>query len=62
MTRKDFELIAQAIAGMQDKYTGDDWTINGAMYPFARQLADALESSNPRFDSERFLKACGVTL
>jgi len=60
MTRKDFELIAGAIAGMQDKYTGEDWSINGAMYPFARQLADALEKSNPRFDSEKFLKACGV--
>jgi hypothetical protein len=60
MTRKDFELIAGAIAGMQDKYTGEDWSINGAMYPFARQLADALENSNPRFNSEKFLKECGV--
>ena len=60
MTKKDFELIAEAIAGMQDKYDGQDWSINGAMYPFARQLADALEKSNPRFDSEKFLKACGV--
>lgn len=60
MTKKDFELIAQAIAEMKDKYTGADWSINGAMYPFARQMADALENSNPRFDSEKFLKACGV--
>jgi hypothetical protein len=30
------------------------------MYPFARQLADALENSNPRFNSEKFLKECGV--
>lgn len=60
MTRKDFQLIADAIAGMQDKYAGDDWTINGAMYPFASQLADALAGTNPRFNRETFLKACGV--
>jgi hypothetical protein len=60
MTKKDYELIAGAIAGMKDKYDGDDWTINGAMYSFARALSDALQDSNPRFDSERFLEACGV--
>jgi hypothetical protein len=60
MTRKDYELIAQAISEMKDAYTGDDWTINGAMYPFARKLADALETTNPRFNHELFLKACGV--
>jgi hypothetical protein len=60
MTRKDFELIAEAISGMKDKYDGEDWTINGAMYPFARQLADALQTTNPAFDYFRFLTACGV--
>jgi hypothetical protein len=60
MTKKDYALIAQAIAGIQDKYTGDDWTINGAMYPFARQIADALEADNPQFDFQKFMKACGV--
>jgi hypothetical protein len=60
MTRKDYELIAKAIASMQDAYTGDDWTINGAMYPFARQIADALEAENPKFDFDKFMKACGV--
>jgi hypothetical protein len=60
MTRKDYVIIAEAIAGMCDKYDGEDWTINGAMYPFARQIADALETDNPRFDRDRFLTACGV--
>ena len=55
MTRKDYELIAKAIASMQDKYAGDDWTINGAMYPFAREIADALEAENPKFDFEKFI-------
>ena len=60
MTRKDYELIAQAISGMKDAYDGEDWTINGAMHPFACKLADALEGTNPRFNREMFLKACGV--
>ena len=60
MTRKDYELIAQAISEMKDAYTGEDWTINGAMYPFASKLSDALEGTNPRFNRELFLKACGV--
>jgi hypothetical protein len=60
MTPKDYELIAKAIASMQDSYTGDDWTINGAMYPFARQIADALEAENPKFNFDKFMKACGV--
>ena len=60
MTRKDYELIAGAIKSMQDAYTGDDWTINGAMYPFASQISDALEKTNPLFNRDKFLKACGV--
>jgi hypothetical protein len=60
MTRKDFELIAEAIKGMKDTYDGEDWTINGAMHPFACKLADALETTNPRFDRALFLEACGV--
>ena len=60
MTRKDYELIAEAISGMKDKYDGEDWTINGAMYPFASQLADAFATTNPAFDRFRFLTACGV--
>jgi hypothetical protein len=60
MTRKDYELIAEAIKGMKDKCDGEDWTINGAMYPFASQLADALKTTNPAFDYFRFLTACGV--
>ena len=60
MTEKDYALIAKAIASMQDKYIGDDWTINGAMYPFAREIADALEAENSKFNFEKFMKACGV--
>jgi hypothetical protein len=60
MTRKDFQLIADAIAGMHDKHPGVGYTVNGAMYLFAQHLADALATTNERFDREKFLKACGV--
>ena len=60
MTEKDYAVIAKAIESMYDKYTGDDWTINGAIYPFARQIADALEAENVNFDFEKFMKACGA--
>lgn len=64
MTPEDFELIAAAIAdawgndGIDYGYT-DGWAdgVNAA----AHALADALHTTNPAFDRERFLKACGVT-
>ena len=53
MTRKDFQLIADVIAtswhGSQD--TRED---------IANRMADALASTNDRFNRDIFLKACGV--
>jgi hypothetical protein len=53
MTRKDYILIARVIA--------TSWH---ASAEFKRELsenmADALESDNPRFNRLRFLVACGV--
>lgn len=63
MTKKDFELIAQVIAGLPTEWK----TINQldekterVIGHTARRLAMALQSTNERFDSEKFLKACGV--
>lgn len=52
MTRKDYQLIAQAIA--------DVWCENTAQLYIAESIADALAQDNPRFDRARFLDACGV--
>lgn len=54
MTRKDFELIA---ATVRDELMG-----HNAVEPemVAVKLADMLMDENPRFDYERFLKACGM--
>ena len=53
MTRKDYELIAQIIATA--------WHGSAGMKAdLANSFADKLESTNPRFNRERFLDACGV--
>lgn len=63
MTRKDFELIAEAL----NEVMQTNWNENDrqrAEY-FIGRAADALavklRSTNPRFDKARFLAACGVT-
>jgi len=54
MTRKHFELIAAAIAA-QVPAVG-----HSAALLIAASLADDFAFENPRFDRQRFLKACGV--
>lgn len=52
MTKKDYELIAQAIA--------DVWCDAEAQQLIAESLAAALATDNARFNRELFLAACGV--
>jgi len=54
MTKKDFELIAAALARCKPS------ALNTAWYNVVYALADALATTNPRFDRARFLAACGV--
>lgn len=56
MTKKDFETIAKIIASMPSFAA----SLRDQKNSTARQFADALANENPRFDRERFLKACGV--
>ena len=62
MTRKDYELIARAMNESRMHALRDDAPSGGAFWlgAAAREIAAALERTNPRFDRERFLKACGV--
>lgn len=56
MTRKDYQLIADA---MQDLYLGRaDW--QRSLSQTANKLADFLAKDNPRFNREKFLTACGL--
>jgi hypothetical protein len=61
MTRKDYVLIAEAAATARPNPRSDrgkDWYDGWHVTVCA--LANALANDNPRFDRERFLKACGV--
>lgn len=55
MTRKDFQLIADVLKGHQDG-GAHDVVIRGLALSFAIELA----KTNPRFDKQRFVKACSV--
>jgi len=60
MTRKDFELIARVFKremALEDGETFRHFTIGG----LARLMASELRYTNPLFNRERFLDACGVS-
>ena len=52
MTKKDYLLIAQAVA--------DSWCDFESQKAIAENLATALENTNPLFNKEKFLVVCGV--
>jgi hypothetical protein len=60
MTKKDYELIAKVVREMEDKYDGNDWTVNGTIFLYAKNLGMALSAENPKFDFDKFMKACGA--
>lgn len=55
MTRKDFELLAEFV---KDLSMNHDKSV--PLETIARKLAKKLRSTNPRFNEDRFLRACGV--
>lgn len=56
MTKKDYIIIAKAINEM---YLGHkDWVRN--LEQVGNKFAETLKADNPRFDTERFLTACGI--
>ena len=76
MTKKDYELIAKAINKeanslfLADRIVPADPKMNVRMATWAhtvagyiaQAIADNLEADNLRFDRDKFLKACGVTV
>jgi hypothetical protein len=56
MTRKDLELVAQALndSKPRDQQQKDQWVWTIEI------LAAKLSTTNPRFDRDRFKKACGM--
>ncbi len=72
MTRKDFELIASTLKAEADRLQSRMDIVQSREgrvavelliaqhITTANALASALWGTNPRFDRERFLRACGV--
>lgn len=63
MTQKDFELIAATIAKARDMWktpAAVDSHPLDALSEVARDFADELAATNPRFKRDVFLRACGV--
>jgi hypothetical protein len=57
MTRKDYELIADVFNDHNARYSRRTSAISDEL---ARDMADALATTNPAFDRVRFLRACGL--
>ena len=55
MTRKDFELIAEVLSG---HYQNGDERAKAEIAACALTFAQRLQSTNPRFNVQRFVKAC----
>lgn len=61
MTKKDYELIATILDGQTIVAPSQMAAVcREQRDTYARAFADALARENPRFDRERFLRACGV--
>jgi len=66
MTKKDFEMVAAVIVSVHATLsTGADGLdpmpiprANRVCNRMAEEMADTLARTNPRFDRDRFLKAC----
>ncbi len=55
MTRKDFELIAEVLSGHYQNGTEEQ---KAEIAACALTFAQRLQSTNPRFNVQRFVKAC----
>ncbi len=60
MTRKHFQLIADALREAPLEGNLSDEQAATARRIVAHGLARELYGTNPRFDRDRFLRACGV--
>jgi hypothetical protein len=59
MTAKDFNLIAEILKDLLEDYADDGRAVE-VIEDTAQEFAVRLLDSNPRFDSARFLTACGI--
>lgn len=62
MTRKDFELIAHDIRVALEGIRPETDKPGDGLRWLAVELSRDLQQTNPQFDRNRFLEACGVPL
>lgn len=69
MTKKDYEFIATELRNQHELFDYNSGVINGnldgeptiTVYESSCRLwAQTLKATNPKFDRDRFLTACGV--
>lgn len=65
MSKRDYEAIAAIIKARRDgaeQVTNRDIRFTTAFTAagVAREMADHFSATNPRFDRDKFLKACGL--
>ena len=58
MTTKDFELIAKVIKELRP--TMEEWGHVASFHLLVNQMNETLAGTNPRFNEDLFLTACGV--
>lgn len=58
MTRKDYEALAGAIAEARTVSTMFDFSAQEALIRVEIEIGKALLADNPRFDRDRFRRAC----
>ena len=60
MSKKDFELIADVLAGGMCQDGSDEDKFERTAQVLIYDMAAALAANYPNFDKDRFLRACGV--
>ena len=64
LTKKDFKAVAEIIEDNTTEIDGDCLKYNHyqvvSRNSLVMELADYFATQNPRFDRERFMKACGL--
>ena len=58
MTKKDFQLIATVFKQAREDAVDKKSRLAGDV--IALRMARELKTTNPRFDADRFLNACGI--
>lgn len=58
MTKKDYELIAGVLKRYNDANNGN--MFEDILHDVSYDFATALQEENPKFDSNKFLEACGI--